>query len=444
MVKRIQYIRKTRHKVTRLWIGPFFPIVAIHHCEPLRKVLKTPKSSSYQLLAPWLGDGLLISEGKKWYRNRHLLTPAFHFEILKPYMSVYNSSVEILLSKWSAASGKNEPVKLFDTISLMSLDIIFQCAFSYRSDCQNVTGHPYVRSVYELVNMIVERFYNPLYHIDWLYFLTPHGRRMKEACRIAHEHAENVIRERKKALGLDGSGAKITLEVAAKKRTCLDFLDILLTAVDEDGNGLTDLEIRDEVDTFMFEGHDTTTSGMSWTLYCLAKYPEHQEKVREEVRNVLDGRELLEYDDLKELKYTQWCIKEAMRLYPPVFAISRLSSEDMELDGYKIPKGVHLSIFTFNIHRHPDTWENPDEFDPLRFHPENAEARDPFAFAAFSAGHRNCIGQNFAMNEMRTVIASVVHRFSLSLVEDHKVERAPTVILKAKDDIKINLEPLMA
>ena len=446
MIKHIQYIRKTRYKVVRVWIGPLRPVVDIHHCEPLRQVLKEPKQPAlYRLFDPWLGEGLLLSEGKKWYRNRRLLTPAFHFEILKPYMSVYNSSVEILLAKWSAAASKKEPVKLFETISLMSLDIILQCAFSYKSDCQNVTkGHPYITCIYEIMDLIPKRRLSLLYQIDWIFWLSPDGRRMKEACRIVHEHAENVIRERKKALGLDGSGAKITLEVAAKKSKCLDFLDILLTAVDEDGNGLTDLEIRDEVDTFMFEGHDTTTSGMSWTLYCLAKYPEHQEKVREEVRNVLDGREWLEYDDLKELKYTQWCIKEAMRLYPPVFFIGREASEDMELDGYMIPKGSHLNILIYSIHRHPDIWENPDEFDPLRFHPDNAEGRDPFAYMPFSAGHRNCIGQNFAMNEMRTVIASVVHRFSLSLVEDHKIERVPKVILKAKDDIKVNLEPLVA
>ena len=421
-------------------------MVGIHHYEPARKVLKEPKQrATYRLLVPWLGEGLLISEGKKWYRNRRLLTPAFHFEILKPYMSVYNSSVEILLAKWSAAASKKEPVKLFDTISLMSLDTILQCAFSYKSDCQTMkTRHPYVKGVYDLITLVMERFFNPLHAIDWIYYLSSSGRRMRRACRIAHEHAENVIRERKKALGLDGSGPKITLKVAAKKRKYLDFLDILLTAVDEDGNGLTDLEIRDEVDTFMFEGHDTTTSGMSWTLYCLAKYPEHQEKVREEVRNVLDGREWLEYDDLKELKYTQWCIKEALRLYPPVFQIFRETAEDMELDGHSIPKGMQVSILIFMIHRHPDTWENPNEFDPLRFHPDNAEGRDPFAYIPFSAGHRNCIGQNFAMNEMRTVIASVVHRFSLSLVEDHKVEIVPKVILRTKNDIKVRLEPLMA
>ena len=202
------------------------------------------------------------------------------------------------------------------------------------------------------------------------------------------------------------------------------------------------LEIRDEADTFLFEGHDTTTSGVSWTLYLLAKHPEHQEKVREEVRSVLMGREWLEYDDLKDLQYTQWCIKEAMRLYPPVFQVVREASEDMELDGHIIPKGSLLAVLIRVVHLQPDVWENPNEFDPLRFHPSNAEGRDPYAYIPFSAGQRNCIGQNFALNEEKTVVASILNRFELSLDEGHKVEMFPRLILRTRNDIKLKLKPL--
>ncbi len=425
--------------------------MSVHHCDLVKKVLQEPKQyDTYRILEPWLGDGILISGGAKWHRNRRLLTPAFHYEILKPYVSVYNSCVKTLLKKWTVSASKNEPVKLFDTMSLLSLDIILRCAFSYTSDCQNVERrHPYIRDIYELIELVSERFFNPLYYNDWIYALVPSGRRMKKLCQAVHDHSERVIRERRKALGLLDTGigrntesAAAILEGAAKQRKYLDFLDILLTAVDEDGTGLTDLEIRNEADTFMFEGHDTTTSGISWTLYCLAKYPEHQDKVREEVRSVLKGRESLEYDDLKELKYTQWCIKEAMRLYPPVFIFFREASKDLELGGFFIPKGMLLSVNIFNVHRQPDTWPNPDEFDPLRFHPSNADGRHPFAYIPFSAGHRNCIGQVFAMNEERAVVASIVNHFSLSLTDGHKVELVPKVIMRTADDIKLTLKPL--
>ena len=325
------------------------------------------------------------------------------------------------------------------------MDVIQQCAFSYKSECQKVETkqHPYIDAIYDLIELNAQRFFTPLYFIDWIYFLTPAGRRHRRASRVAHCHSEAIIKERKWMLGLDNVHLDSeVIDKASKFGKHPDFLDILLMAKDEVGNGLTDIEMRNEVDTFMFEGHDTTTSGISWTLYCLAQHPEHQEKVREEVKNVLMGREWLEYEDLKELRYTQWCIKEAMRLYPPVFAIFRETSEDIQIEKYMIPKGVHLFVMIYNIHRNPEFWPDPDKFDPLRFHPDNAEGQHPYAYVPFSAGQRNCIGQNFALNGEKIAIASIVYRFHLSVVKDHTVEIVPKIVLRTKNDIKVQLEVL--
>ena len=438
-------VQEKRVKMTRFWLGPHIFIIAIFHPNPIKKILKEPKNMSlYRMLKPWIGDGLLVSEGKKWFRNRRLLTPAFHYEILKPYVQVSNGCLKVMLEQWLTSAKQKQPVKVFDSISFLTLDILLQCAFSYKSDCQKTrTNAAYVNAIYRLLLLAVNRYLSPVQHIDWIYWLTPSGREMRKQCDIVHTQSEKVIKERKKALGLESTSTDRdkALEIAKQQRKYLDFLDILLTAADEDGNGLTDLEIRDEADTFMFEGHDTTTSGISWTLYCLAKYPEHQEKIRDEVRNVLMGREWLEYDDLKDLTYTQWCIKEAMRLYPPVIEIHRQLSKDTELEGLLIPKGTRVSVNMPALHRHPDIWENPEEYDPLRFHPSNAEGRDPYAYFPFAAGHRNCIGQTFALNEERVVIATTVNKFRLSLVPDHRVIPTPLGILKSSSDILLNLEP---
>ena len=439
------------YKCSASWIGPTFAVVSACHPDTVKPIFKEPKLPYVvKLLRPWLGEGLLtIEHGPKWQRNRRLLTPAFHYGILKGYVSVYNNCLQPLFRKWDASARRKEPVLAFSTLSEMSLDIILQCAFSFRSNCQNQGNRPpYITGVTQLVEAAADRFFNPFYQLDWIYFLTPAGRRMKAACKIVHTHAEMVIKERREALGLTGGqrerneteSLKILDRITHSRQ--LDFLDILLTAVDEDGIGLTDREIRNEVDTFMFEGHDTTTSGMSWTLYCLAQYPEHQEKVREEVQRVLGGRSELEYEDLKELKYTQWCIKEAMRLYPPVFLLFRETSREIEMGGRKIPKGVWLAVITYQLHHNPSVWPDPEKFDPLRFEPSNAKDRDPYAYLAFSAGSRNCIGQNFAINEEKVVIAAIVNRYRLSVVKDHKVEMLPLIILKAKYDIKLNIEPL--
>ena len=436
-----RFVQEGRHKVTKLWFGPWRVVVGIQHSSALRSVLQQSKDpETYKLLLPWLGEGLLIAGGKKWFRNRRLLTPAFHFKVLQPYIPVYNLCLEELLVKWTAFAENGHPVKLFDTISLMSLDIVLRCAFSYESDCQRLSmRHPYIKSVYELIEMIAVRGRNPIYRAsDLIWNLMPSGRRMRGACKVVHDHAERVIRERRKVLQLE-EGGEAGSGNGGRRR---DFLDVLLLARDEEGEGLTDLEIRNEVDTFMFEGHDTTTSGMCWTLYLLAKHPEHQERVREEVREVLAGREWLEYEDLKELKYTHWCIKEGLRLYPPVNVIFRRADTDLVINGHSIPVDTPLAINIFGIHRHPDSWEQPDEFDPLRFQPSKCEDRDPYDYIPFSAGHRNCIGQNFATNEEKVVVASIIHRFRLSLVKDHEVEIFPIVVLRTKNDILLKLEPL--
>ena len=358
---------------------------------------------------------------------------------------MYNRCLETLFQKWTISASNDNFVLLFNTISLLSLDIILRCVFSYSSTCQEVkTKHPYIRAVYELCDLVFLRLTNPLYQYDWIYSLTPSGRRMKALCSLVHKHSEEVICERRKALGIsNGSKGSIErkkiFEAVAKQGRYLDFLDILLSSEDEEGNGLTDIEIRDEVDTFMFEGHDTTASGISWTLYCLAKFPEHQQKVREEVRRVLAGREWLEYDDLKNLQYTQWCIKEAMRLYPPVDQVYREADQDMEICGCAIPKGAQIGLMFLSLHRHPDIWKNPHDFNPLRFHPDVAAKRDPYAYMPFSAGSRNCIGQNFAMNEVRVVMASIVHRFQLSLESEGPVEPTSHVILRPHKDISLKI-----
>ena len=461
-------------KMFKIWLGHAYVYYALHHPAVIKKAIKTSKNNvTYDLLRPWIGDGLLVSKGKKWHRNRHLLTPAFHYQILNPYVSVYNSCVAVLLEKWAGQAEMGKPAKVFSDVGLLSLDVVLQCAFSYRSDCQDVgAGQEYVRAVHAMTKHIVDRSLSLFSYVEWLYWHTPAGKEMAKCCKVVHDHSEkvirdrraelgllggneggpevlakeqteSVIRERKQALGIDGGSKEereSVLKRASSQRKYIDFLDILLTAQDEDGRGMTDLEIRDEADTFMFEGHDTTTSGMSWTFYCLAQHPEHQDKIREEVRNILMGREWLEYDDLKELKYTTWCIKEAMRLYPPVIEVYRRLNEDTRLDGVLLPKGSKLAISIYNLHHNPAVWEEPDVFNPLRFHPSNLEGRDPYAYMPFSAGYRNCIGQNFALNEMKVTIATVCHRFQFSLWSGHRVELLPTMILRAKNDILLHIE----
>uniref|UniRef100_H3CK18 aromatase n=1 Tax=Tetraodon nigroviridis TaxID=99883 RepID=H3CK18_TETNG len=147
-------------------------------------------------------------------------------------------------------------------------------------------------------------------------------------------------------------------------------------------------------DTFMFEGHDTTASGISFILYNLACHPEHQ-KCREEILQVLNGKDTMDWEDLSKIPYTTMCIKESLRLHPPVPGISRKTTKPITFfDGRTLPAGTRIGTSVFGIHRNATVWENPTVFDPLRFLPENASKRSPHAFVPFAAGPRNCIGSN--------------------------------------------------
>ena len=446
----LKEMRSYNSTLWRGWIGPLSLNIMVVDPEVVKSWLKLPKHHfAYSLLEPWLGKGLLVAQGSQWARNRRLLTNAFHFDILKAYVAVYNECSNILISKWSIAASQGEPVLVYKSIQQLTLDIILRCSFSYNSHCQESgKPDPYINAVESLAQCVSDSFHSPLMHISRSLYMycTPTGWKYRRALNTVHRFAEKVIKDRKLALGITGShlNKSVNLETVriGKNGKYLDFLDVLLTARDDDGTGLTDLEIRNEVDTFMFEGHDTTANALTWTLYMLAKYPEHQEKCREEINQVLEGREELEYEDLSKLTYTTWCIKETLRLYPPVVSTLRQVLEDTKIGGYLIPKEAIISLHIFQIHRNPKYWEDPDTFDPLRFHPDNVKDRHPYAYMPFSAGPRNCIGQNFALNEEKVIIASLVHRFSLSLVEGHKVEAQLKLLLTSSDDIKLHLKQI--
>ncbi|PVD31380.1 hypothetical protein C0Q70_06792 [Pomacea canaliculata] len=443
--KGLQYQREMTAKYPRvgsMWLGPSIPLIWVSHPDTVKLILKTsePKAQRiYHLLEPWIGDGLLLSKGRKWGRNRRLLTPAFHFDILKPYLGIKNMAADVLLDNIGVHAEKDEYFEVFSVISNFTLDVILKCAFSYDTDCQKVGNqNPYVQAVYALSEMAVQRYFQPWFHSDWLYFLTPMGRKFRENCRVVHKLANDVISKRKITL------ANTPVRKQEVKKNCLDFLDILLTARDENGEGLTFDEIRAEVDTFLFgAGHDTTASAISWAMYSLAQHADIQATCQEEIDELFKGRETDDFlwEDLSHLPYLSMCIKEALRLHSPVPSIQRELTQDTDIDGHIAPKGTIVIIVIYNIHHNATVWQDSLEFRPERFTEENIKSRNPYAFIPFSAGPRNCIGQNFAMDEMKLVLAKILHRFTLVADPDHKVEKVESLVMKAKTGIQLKAIP---
>ncbi|XP_053868589.1 ultra-long-chain fatty acid omega-hydroxylase-like isoform X1 [Malaclemys terrapin pileata] len=429
------------------WMGPFLPVLCLVHPDYLKPITTAsaaiaPKDyMSYGFLKPWLGDGLLLSNGAKWVRHRRMLTPAFHFDILKPYMKIFNQSTDIMHAKWRrlVASGSTS-LDIFGQVSLMTLDSLQKCVFSYNSNCQEMPSD-YIAAILELSSLVVRRQHRLLLHWDFLYYLTPDGRRFQRACDTVHRFTADVVQRRHQALSHLGREAWLK----SKQGKTVDFIDILLLAKDEDGQDLSDEDIAAEADTFMFEGHDTTASGLSWVLYNLACHPEYQERCQEEIKDLMRDKESeeIEWEDLSQMPFSTMCIKESLHLHPPVPAVSRRCTEDIKLpDGCVLPKGNICLISIYGTHHNPAVWPEPQVYNPHRFNLENVKNQPPLAFMPFSAGPRNCIGQNFAMAEMKVVLGLTLLRFAVRLDESRPVRRKPELILRSENGLWLHLEPL--
>ncbi|XP_055978215.1 cytochrome P450 4B1 isoform X1 [Sorex fumeus] len=425
-----------------LWFGQFLGFLNIYEPEYAKAVYSRgdPKAADvYDFFLQWIGKGLLVLQGPKWYQHRKLLTPGFHYDVLKPYVAIFAESTNVMLDKWEKRACEEKSFDIFCDVGRMALDTLMKCTFGKGDSGLCERDNEYYLAVSDLTMLMQQRIETFQYHNDFIYWFTPHGRRFLRACKVAHDHTDKVIKERKAALKDEKEWQKV------QNRRHLDFLDILLGVRDENGVKLSDADLRAEVDTFMFEGHDTTTSGISWFLFCMAKYPEHQSRCREEIREILGDRDTIQWDDLGKMTYLTMCIKESFRLYPPVPQVYRQLNKPVSfVDGRSLPAGSLVSLHIYALHRNSAVWPDPEVFDPLRFSPENSSGRHPFAFIPFSAGPRNCIGQQFAMNEMKVVAALCLLRFEFSLDPSQLPIQIPQLILRSKNGIHLHLKSLKA
>ncbi|EDV18742.1 uncharacterized protein TRIADDRAFT_34712 [Trichoplax adhaerens] len=422
-------------KMFPLWYGPTNPVLMISSPVVARQFNKSANTKEilvHRFTREWTGPGLLYSNGELWARNRKLLTPGFHFDVLKPYMVVYNECTDILIDKWVKLAEVGKPFEVLEDMCLLAFDIIVQCACSTQLNPQtHGSKHPFLVASRENTTLTEARLYNPLYASSFIYGLSSSGKKFYSNVAYSRQFAKEIIIQRKAALENQDN--------VNEHRKHLDFLDIMLTAQDSEGVGMTVDEIVYQVITFLFAGHDTTSSSLSWLLHSLAANPECQKKCREEVDNVLGSRTNLEWQDLAQLKYLTLCIKESQRLHPTVPILGYTLGEEMTVEGYTFPKGMDIEFPSYVFHHDPNWWEEPWKFNPERFTAENSKGRDPYAFMPFAVGTRNCIGQNFALQELKSVVAKILQRFELS-TPNSSFHHIPSLVLKNKDGIWISLK----
>ena len=406
--------------VVRFRFGPFHYLL-VNELPAVKHILvdnakNYTKSRNYRGLKLLLGEGLLTSEGDFWRGQRKLAQPAFHREKLAGFVDTMAESTSAMLERWGASSSSTMDVHA--EMMRLTFQIVGLTLLSTNlDDSADAVGKslafllPYVDDYAESLMPIP----------PWV--PTPRNIRFRRATRTLNEIVFRVIRERR-AMASNGG----------------DLLSMLMDAKDDNGTGMTDLQLRDEIMTMVLAGHETTANAMAWTFYLLSKHPEAARRVDAEVAKVLDGR-APRFEDLGKLTYTQWVIQESLRLYPPAWAFERQAIEADEVSGFAISKGMLIGICPFTLHRNADYWENPEGFDPERFTPERTAGRARYAYLPFGAGPRFCIGSAFAMMEAQVILSMVSQKHRLELVPGARAEPVPEITLRPRGGIPMDRRP---
>lgn len=348
------------------------------------------KGQAIKRVALLLGNGLMVSKGELWKRQRRMIQPSFNHESIARSTKVMMAVNTKLLKKWQLAARKNESVNVTRDVSGMALEVMLRFIFG---------------DEYELVAS----------HFDLL----------------SQEPARNIEFARSfRALG------KIILQVVERRRkdsaTSVDALGMLMHSRDpKDGQFMQDGQLIDEILTMIVAGHETAASTLNWAWYLISQHPEVEQKLAEEINTLTTGSE---FGDLPRFLYTKQVIEETMRLYPAGWVLSRKALGNDRLGKYFVPAGTEIYIPPYFIQRHPDLWEDPDRFNPDRFRPENSRQRHRLATIPFSAGPRNCIGEHFARVEMQIHLTTIARHMRLRYVPSKPVELDAGVNLRSKYD----------
>lgn len=384
--------------------------------EHVRHVLQeNPRNyvKGYDKVAVLLGNGLVMSEGSFWRRQRRLMQPAFHRRKLAGFAEVMVGETARMLDGWEARAPAGAPFDVAMEMTLLTQRIIVKTMFG--GDVGE-EGEKIARAFDTALGGIEKRFVIPL----WMTRLPlPANRRFEGALSTIDGAVHRIIRERRRRGQEDGD----------------DLLGMLMGARDEEtGEGMSDRQIRDEVTTIYLAGHETTAGTLAWAWYLLSKSPETARGVHRETRRVLGDRTPV-VEDLKDLTYTRAVLDETLRLYPPAWMVSRKAVGEDEIGGYPIPAGQTIFLSPYVTHRREDLWPNPEGFDPHRFAPGNGDDRPRFAYFPFGGGPRLCIGQNFALMEATLILAMVMQRYRLDLVPGRPVDPNPRGTLRPRPGV---------
>jgi cytochrome P450 len=361
------------------------------------------------------GKGLFSSEGEYWRKQRRLMQPAFQHKQLVDLYDVMWRCVEDLLLEWESQP-EGEVVDIAAAMKQLALRILGLTLLSVEIGGESDRLEPALRTALEYVYY---RMNTPLALPTWV--PTPRNLKFRQAKRTLDEVVLEIVRSRR--------------QNPIEKP---DLLSILLTCKDEEtGEGMSDRELQDELITLINAGHETTATTLAWAWYLLGSHPDVMAKMQAEIQSVLQGNRPT-FESLRQLQYTRQVFFESARFCPPGISMApRVALEDDEIQGYFIPKGSIVMIASYFTGRHPQFWEDPEQFNPDRFTPERVNQRPKFVYLPFGAGAHACIGKNYALMEATAILVGIAQRFQIELVPHQSMEIDPRFTLSPKYGVKV-------
>ncbi len=352
----------------------------------------------------------------KGRRQRRLIQPAFHHRQLQSYAAVMVAAIERASATWASGQVRN----VHDDMMGVTMSIVAETLFGadVSGEADRIGG--VITELMEAFGRILglaARVQPP----PWV--PTPANRRLRAATRKVDQLILGIIEARRR-------------EADGPERN--DLLSLLIRARDEDGGHMTDAQVRDEAVTLFLAGHETTALVLSYSLYLLATHPECQARLTEEIERVLGGR-TPGLADLEALTYTDAVVQESMRLYPPAWGIAREALTEVEIGGWRFPKGTEFVTSPWVVHRDPKNFDEPHAFKPERWAGDLAQRVPRFAYFPFGGGPRICIGNRFAMMEAKLVLAVTIQRFRFEATPETELTLLPSVTLRPRNGIRLRL-----
>ncbi len=356
-----------------------------------------------------LGDGLLTSEGERWRKQRNVIQPVFQSKRIAQQAGAVAEEAAHLVDRLRSRQG-GQPVDVLDEMTGLTLGVLGRTLLDADLSTFNSIGHAFEsvqnQAMFEMLSMSMVPMWVPL----------PHQLRFRRARRYLEHVVNELVTQRMTRSGNQGDDALSRLIVSTQQ---------------ESDAAVAQQRMRDELVTLLLAGHETTASTLGWAFFLIDRHPAVRARLHAEAVEVLGDR-LPVYEDLRRLTYTAMVVEEVMRLYPPVWILTREAQQDDEIGGYHVPAGADVLVCPYTLHRHKAFWDEPERFDPDRFNPRRTGDRPRYAYIPFGAGPRFCVGNSLGMMEAVFVLAMVSRDLQLVRDPDYEVVAEPMLSLRIR------------